>query len=95
MKIAHKIQGSSKSSLSPIGNPYETETGDRASKMVTLQAREMGDKAWRELLQAHDATVRRMKSREFIGGLGSVAAALNTRAALTNVIPEIIMIRPW
>jgi hypothetical protein len=38
--------------------------------MVTLQAREMGDKAWRELLQAHDATVRRMKSREFIGGLG-------------------------
>jgi hypothetical protein len=50
-------------------------------------------KAWRELLQAHDATVRRMKSREFIGGLGSVAAALNTRAALTNVIPEIIMIR--
>jgi class 3 adenylate cyclase len=29
----------------------------------TLQAREMGDKAWRELLQAHDATVRREMAR--------------------------------
>jgi class 3 adenylate cyclase len=29
----------------------------------TLQAREMGDKAWRELVQAHDATVRREMAR--------------------------------
>jgi len=29
----------------------------------TLRAREMGDKAWRELLQAHDATVRREIAR--------------------------------
>ena len=32
--IAHKIQGSSKSSLSPIGNPYEQRLRDRASKMA-------------------------------------------------------------
>jgi class 3 adenylate cyclase/pimeloyl-ACP methyl ester carboxylesterase len=29
----------------------------------TLRAREMGDKAWRELLQGHDATVRREMAR--------------------------------
>jgi pimeloyl-ACP methyl ester carboxylesterase/class 3 adenylate cyclase len=29
----------------------------------TLRAREMGDKAWRELVQAHDATVRREMAR--------------------------------
>jgi class 3 adenylate cyclase len=29
----------------------------------TLRARELGDKAWRELLQAHDATVRREMAR--------------------------------
>ena len=29
----------------------------------TLRAREMGDKAWQELLQAHDATVRREMAR--------------------------------
>ena len=29
----------------------------------TLRARELGDKAWRELLQAHDATVRREIAR--------------------------------
>jgi class 3 adenylate cyclase len=29
----------------------------------TVRAREMGDKPWRELLQAHDATVRREMAR--------------------------------
>jgi len=29
----------------------------------TFRARELGDKAWRELLHAHDATVRREMAR--------------------------------